>query len=187
MKDNSSVLFSGCFFGIESGTEMFVSCRQCGHSTLRVSPLANPLASNSIWPSQCWQRQVTKRDCLSDSLLMAFSSRIKNSNAKCPKRPSQNEHRKRAVQVRNAPIFSLLRRGKECGVRPNLISTFAQHRAPSHAPRCTGGMRNAHAVRVFSAPVQSNWVRRQNFLPAVHQALPDRIRAGGSARPGSGR
>jgi hypothetical protein len=50
---------------------------------------------------------VTKRDCLSDSLLMAFSSRIKNSNAKCPKRPSQNEHRKRAVQVRNS----------DCGAR----------------------------------------------------------------------
>ena len=36
-----------------------------------------------------------------------------------PNRPSQNEYRKRAVQVRNG----------ECGVRPNLISVLAQPRA----------------------------------------------------------
>ena len=64
-----------------------------------------------------------------------------NSNAKCPNRPSQNEYRERAVQVRNAPVFApvstalrrgeLLRRGKECGVRPNLISVIAKLRAPS--------------------------------------------------------
>ena len=35
-------------------------------------------------------------------------------------RPSQNEFRKRAVQVRNG----------ECGVRPNLISVIAKLRAP---------------------------------------------------------
>jgi len=64
--------------------------------------------------------------------------------ANCPNRPSQTEYRKRAVQVRNAPVFApvftalrrgeLLRRGKECGVRPNLISVIAKHRAPSHTP-----------------------------------------------------
>jgi hypothetical protein len=54
--------------------------------------------------------------------------------------PSENKYRKRAVQVRNAPVFApvftalrrgeLLRRGRECGVRPNLISVIAQPRAP---------------------------------------------------------
>jgi hypothetical protein len=46
----------------------------------------------------------------------------------------------KSVQERNAPVFvsgftalrrgELLRRGKECGVRPNLISVIAKHRAP---------------------------------------------------------
>ena len=54
-------------------------------------------------------------------------------------RPSQTKFRKRAVQERNAPVFApvitalrrgeWLRRGKECGVRPNLISVIAKHRA----------------------------------------------------------
>jgi hypothetical protein len=66
---------------------------------------------------------------LIDEILSGFS------NAICPNRPYQNEYRKRAVQVRNVPVFALLRRGKECGVRPNLISILAQHRAPSqHDP-----------------------------------------------------
>jgi hypothetical protein len=76
-----------------------------------------------------------------------------NSNPICPKRPSQNGYRKRVFKCgmgsaecgiqnaeRNAPVFApvitalrrgeLLRRGKECGVRPNLISVIAQPRAP---------------------------------------------------------
>jgi hypothetical protein len=31
----------------------------------------------------------------------------------------------------------------ECGVRPNLISVIARHRAPRHALRCPCGIRNA--------------------------------------------
>ena len=52
-------------------------------------------------------------------------------NANCPHRPSQNEFRKRAIQVRNAPVFTALRRGKECEVRPNLISAIAKLHAMS--------------------------------------------------------
>jgi hypothetical protein len=83
--------------------------------------------------------------------------------------------------VRNAPVFApdftalrrgeLLRRGKECpssavgllrrvdGVRPNLISVIAQHRAPRHAPRCLCGIRSAAvpaAAREQSSPHPKN-------------------------------
>jgi hypothetical protein len=64
-----------------------------------------------------------------------------------------------------APVFTalrrgeLLRRGKECGVRPNLISVIAQHRAPRHAPRCLCGIRSAAvpaAAREQSSPHPKN-------------------------------
>jgi hypothetical protein len=141
-------------------------------------------------PLSLWNTLKTRR--IKVLFLGAAGHKIRQPH--CPNRPSQNEYRnppssrkaglrRDKLIMRNAPVFApvftalrrgeLLRRGKGCGERPNLISVIAQPRAPSHAPRCTGGMRNAHAVRVFSAPVQSNWVRQQNFLPAVHQALPD--------------
>jgi hypothetical protein len=42
------------------GTKIKVSNLQWGHSTVRVSPLAKSLASNSICPLQCWHWQITK-------------------------------------------------------------------------------------------------------------------------------
>jgi hypothetical protein len=67
-------------------------------------------------------------------------SYCKDSTLFHPNRPFQNEYQKRAIQVRNAPVFApvftalrrgeLLRRGKECGERPHLISVIAKHRSP---------------------------------------------------------
>jgi len=59
---NCSLLGCSFVFGTlvgGGGTKIIVSKLQCGHSAVRVSPTAKSLASNSMWPSQFWQRQVT--------------------------------------------------------------------------------------------------------------------------------
>ena len=44
-----------------AGTKIVVSSLQCGHSTVRVSPLAKPLASNSMCPLQYLQKHFANR------------------------------------------------------------------------------------------------------------------------------
>ena len=64
-----------------------------------------------------------------------------NSNANCPNRPSQNEYRKRAVQVRNG----------ECGVRRAPQFDFRHRQASCASPReIMSAVKASHCFRHIS-------------------------------------
>ena len=71
-----------------------------------------------------------------------------------------------------APVFTalrrdeLLRRGKECGVRPNLISVIAKLRTPSHARGSPCGIRNAEWFTLDLTPALSS-EERENHPPSL--------------------
>ena len=78
--------------------------------------------------------------------ILGFSfAHLSDSNSICPNRPSQNEYRKRAVQVRNG----------ECGVRPNLISDIAQLRAPGRRFGRSAACLKPQHVRTHEPPDNS--------------------------------